>query len=232
MAPLIDGLIGEVRSLAAHIAHLSDEVERLRTISAVRASSTNAIERRLGRLENILDMLFPDGATRTGATEQPDEGGPSPDDSSDDSSQTLVQVVQDSAESYSDALVFLEPAYGSAANSPCEDPERVRAILEAMARVARRRRDGQLGTSLREAFGDLGIDYRAGIARSTPARLRKQYRFPRGNGEIVEAKEHIVLGNTYDPRGCLRIYFSSRVPNEPRFVLGHIGRHFKVLSST
>jgi hypothetical protein len=41
-----------------------------------------------------------------------------------------------------------------------------------------------------------------------------------------------VLGNTYDPRRCLRIYFSSRVPNERRFVLGHVGRHLTVLSST
>ncbi len=45
-----------------------------------------------------------------------------------------------------------------------------------------------------------------GTSSAAPARLREQYRFPRGNGEIVEAEEHIVLG--------------------------HIGGHLTVLSST
>jgi hypothetical protein len=97
--------------------------------------------------------------------------------------------------------------------------------------VARRRRDSVLGTSLREAFNDLGIDYRGAIARSTPARLREQYRFAH-NGQAIEAEEHIVLGNTYDPRRCLRIYFSSRAIDELRFVIGHVGRHFEVMTTT
>jgi hypothetical protein len=28
------------------------------------------------------------------------------------------------------------------------------------------------------------------------------------------------------------VYFSSRVPNETRFVIGHVGRHFEVMTST
>jgi len=62
--------------------------------------------------------------------------------------------------------------------------------------------------------------------------LREQYRFLTPSGEQVEAEEHIVLGNTYDPRRCLRIYFSSRVNQESRFVVGHVGRHFTVVTST
>jgi hypothetical protein len=85
--------------------------------------------------------------------------------------------VHDAAEAQSDALVFLDSAFASAAESPYEDAERVRAILDPMARVARRRRDGVLGTSIREALADLGIDYRPTIARNTSARLREQYRF-------------------------------------------------------
>jgi hypothetical protein len=142
-----------------------------------------------------------------------------------------VEIVHDAAQTYGDALVFLDSASASAAASPYEDPERVKAILDAMARVARRRRDGQLGMSLKEAFADLGIDYRGAMARTTPARLREQYRFAYGR-EQVEAEEHIALDNTYDPRRCLRIYFSSRVPYEPRFVIGHVGRHFEVITTT
>lgn len=232
-SPLLETLLGEVRGLASVLGDLTDEVERLRTISSLRSSSTNAIERRLGRLEDILDQVFPDGsglgaaeearepAEREGEAEREDEGGP-----------TLVEAVHDAAEVHSDALMFLDSAYDAARQSPYEDPERVRAVLEAMARVARRRRDGVLGTSLREAFADLGIDYRAGIAKSTSARLREQYRFTDPGGNAVEAEEHIALGGTYDPRRCLRIYFSSRVPNEPRFVIGHVGRHFEVMTSS
>ena len=149
----------------------------------------------------------------------------------EDDSASLVEVVQDVAASHSDALLMLDSTVESARESPYEDPERVRAILEAMARVARRRRDGLLTTSLREAFADLGIDYRGAIAHSTSARMREQYRLEH-EGETIEAIEHIVLGKTYDPRRCLRIYFSSRLVSDPRFVVAHVGRHFTVRSTT
>lgn len=41
-----------------------------------------------------------------------------------------------------------------------------------------------------------------------------------------------MLGNTYDPRRCLRIHFTSRAPMETRFVIGHVGRHLEVLTTT
>ncbi len=226
-----------VHELLATSRHLADEVERLRTISAVRSSSTNAIERRLGRLEALLEEAFPDGrgwahdATRDADLAEAD-GSDEFQERDDEGRLTVADVVRDMAGTHDDALLFLDSAHASAAESPYEDPERVRAVLEAMARVARRRRDGALGTSLRDAFSDLGIDYRGAIARSTPERLRQQYRFRIPDGDVVEAVEHIALGNTYDPRRCVRIYFSSRVPGEARFVVGHVGRHFEVITST
>jgi hypothetical protein len=244
VAPLFERLFAELRGLGELVdtvlstnQDLRDEIQRLRTISAVRSSSTNAIERRLGRLEEILEEAFPDGSPE-GRPAPPDPGAPGPDDDAgrtdteeDEGRLTLADVVKEMAESHADALVFLDSAHAAAEQSPYEDPERVRAILDAMAHVARRRRDGMLGTSLREAFGDLGIDYRGTIARSTPDRLRQQYVFHMPDGEPFEAVEHIVLGNTYDPRRCLRIYLSSRVSSEPRFVIGHVGRHFEVMTS-
>jgi hypothetical protein len=41
-----------------------------------------------------------------------------------------------------------------------------------------------------------------------------------------------VLGSSYDPRRCLRIYFTSRALLEARFVIGHVGRHFDVLTTS
>lgn len=235
--PLLERLSADVRQLRAEelrqlrdeLGTLSDHVDRLGTLSAVRSSSTNAIERRLGRLETILERLVARMEAEPAAASAPADAADGYEE--DDERPSLLEVVQDMSEAHEDALVFLDDAYRSAGESPYEDPERVRAILDAMARVARRRRDGTLGTSLREAFADLGIDYRAAIARTTPARLRAQYRFT-FDDKPLEAEEHIVLGNTYDPRRCLRVYFTSRLPDEPRFVIAHVGRHFEVLSST
>jgi hypothetical protein len=86
--------------------------------------------------------------------------------------------------------------------------------------------------SLRETFRDYGIDYRGGITKATPARFLEQYRVRLASGQEVMCDEHIVLGTSYDPRHCLRIYFSSRAAGEPRFVISHVGRHFDVASTT
>jgi hypothetical protein len=85
---------------------------------------------------------------------------------------------------------------------------------------------------LRDAFRELGVDYRAGVAPSTSEKLLRQYAVPGADGRVYDCPEHIALGSSYDPRHCLRIYFTSRAPSEPRFVIGHVGRHFRVLSSS
>ena len=100
-----------------------------------------------------------------------------------------------------------------------------------MATVARRRQEGTLGTSLKEGFRDLGIEYRGGISPTTSEKHRQQYEV-RAQGQTFDCHEHIVLGNSYDPKYCLRVYFTSRAPMEPRFVIGHVGRHFDVKSTT
>jgi hypothetical protein len=139
---------------------------------------------------------------------------------------TLIDVLRQAAESHPETLLILESAEGAAERSPYEDLDRVAVILDAMAEVARRRQEGVRGTSLREAFRELGIDYRGGIAANTSERLRRQYRAPGPENRTYECEEHIVLGTSYDPRRCLRIYFTSRAPLEARFVIGHVGRHF------
>jgi hypothetical protein len=49
---------------------------------------------------------------------------------------------------------------------------------------------------------------------------------------MYDCVEHLALGDSYDPRYCLRIYFTSRAPAETRFVIGHVGRHFDVKTTT
>lgn len=222
-------VLGHLSSLLAVHQQVADELEQMRATLAVRSAGTAALDRRLASLERLLAAhLAP--PTSAGVDETPDHAT---DESEPVESRAALQdVVRQSGEQDADALVFLEEAERSALDSPYEDPERVRAILDAMALVARRRQEGKLGRSLKDAFRELGVDYRGGISEGTSQVLREQYRFRGPRGEEFRCEEHIVLGTSYDPRHCLRIYFTSRAANETRFVIGHVGRHFDVQSTT
>jgi hypothetical protein len=222
-------VLGQLSSLVAVHQRIADELEQMRATLAVRSAGTAALDRRLASLERLLaaHLAPPPSAEVTEPTvAAPDEREPA------ESPAALQDVVRQSGEQDADALVFLEEAERSALDSPYEDPERVRAILDAMALVARRRQEGKLGRSLKDSFRELGVEYRGGIAEGTSQGLREQYRFRGPRGEEIRCEEHIVLGNSYDPRHCLRIYFTSRAANETRFVIGHVGRHFDVKSTT
>lgn len=226
----VQALAHHLRDLSGTIAHLvqanaqlADEIARLRTTTAIRAISSNALERRLGNIETLLSP--PDESTEVEAEHDIV-------DEEDDTRPTLVDVVRHAGSEYGDALLVLNTAESTAHDSPYEDPDRVATVLQAMAYVARRRQEGGLESGLRAAFQELGLDYRAGIAKSTSERLRQQYNFSDGEGREYFCPEHIAIGSTYNPRRCLRIYFTSRAPSEPRFVIGHVGRHLTVKSSS
>lgn len=210
---------------------LSEEVKRLRTLTAVRSAGTASLERRIGRMQDELEARLPpvESTDDAGAIERPSPDPAADADQLDDAdSDDLQSIVQSAARNYADVLLVLPEAETSAADSPYEDAERVGAVLDAMAFVAQSRMEGGLGVSLREAFRDLGVDYRGGISEATSARQREQYRFRGPEGEDYDCVEHIALGNARDPRHCLRIYFTSRAKAENRFVIGHVGRHFDV----
>lgn len=224
-------LVDAVRQLASANAALRDEVDRLRTTSVVRAANTASLERRLRSLETLLRQQSSDLAE---FREEPPEGAEvEPRDAEDEAeAASLVEVLRQAALSHPDALLVLDAAERAAADSPYEDTERLAVVLDAMAGVARRRQEGALGTSLKVAFREFGLDYRGGISPTTSARHLQQYSVRGPGGEVYDCREHIVLGTSYDPRFCLRIYFTSRAPLEPRFVIGHVGRHFDVATTT
>jgi hypothetical protein len=244
---LLAGLGTQIEALAATITHLvesnaalRDEIERLRTTNAVRAASTGSLERRIGGLEQLLEERLPGPGAPSLAPETTandifrDTAGRADEDEEEDEAERLsvVDVLRQATTTHADALLFLDAAERSAVDSPYEDVDRLAVILNAMAAVARRRQEGALGTSLKEAFRDLGIDYRGGIAPSTSEKHRRQDLVRGSDGHAFDCREHIVLGNSYDPRHCLRVYFTSRAPLEPRFVIGHVGRHFDVATTS
>jgi hypothetical protein len=226
LAMQVRDLAGVVGHLVTINAQLADEIARLRTATAIRASGTQSLERRLARIES---GLFPEADTEEQTPAVPADEG----EDEREAMPTLLDTVRQAASEYSDALLMLDSAEVSAADSPFTDVDRVAAVLQAMAYVSRRRQEGGLGTGLRAAFQELGVDYRSQIGRTTSDKLRQQYRFAGPDGTIHECHEHIAIGGgTYDPRHVLRIYFTSRAAAEPRFVVGHVGRHLTVMSST
>jgi hypothetical protein len=218
-------LDSQLQRLSDLVEGLSNDLERFRMATAVRSSMASGLERRLSGLERLLRARLPEQPPTEPAVEEEVSSDDAPD-------QTLVGVVRQAADEYSDALLILPDAERSAADSPFEDVDRVAVILEAMASVARRRQAGELGTTLRDAFRAMGLDYRSGIAKSTPRRLQRQYAAELRSGVTVTCEEHLAIGVSYDPRHCLRIYFTSRAEGEARFVIAHIGRHLDVVTTT
>lgn len=229
-AEIQDRLVREVARLSDEVARLSDEVDRLRTLTNVRSAGTAMLERQLGRLRDEVEARLPPELTWTVPSERERAAEGAGELADGGELDDLLGVVQAAAEAWPDELLFLPQALAAAAESPYEDADRLGAVLEAMAAVARRRMGG-LGVPLREAFREFGVDYRGGISDSTSARLREQYRFvdPESPERTeYECVEHIALGNARDPRYCLRIYFTSRAKAENRFVIGHVGKHFDI----
>ncbi len=145
--------------------------------------------------------------------------------------ETVLEAVEHAESMFGDYLRVLPSAYSSAEASPYRRPGQILAALKALADIASARRQGPLGRNLRDVFTERGLDYRAGITDNTPPRLRQQYEFS-DEGNSYTCEEHICFGTSYDPADCARIYFSSRLEGEGRLIIGHVGRHFEVQSTT
>ncbi|GEM_PF-1343263 len=230
----MDGRLEQMSTVLTGLAEVNralvEEVVRLRSVSTARNAGSNVGDRRMQSLEqsvrSVLNAVRNDAVQPSAAPElqaEPDV---------DEDAISLVEVVRQAAASYPETLLVLESAESSAADSPYLERDRVAQVLDIMAEVADRRRGGALGSSLREVFRAYGVEYRGGIASSTSEKQKRQYAGKGPDGTEYECHEHIVLGSGYDPRYCFRIYFTSRAPLEPRFVVAHAGRHHDVKSST
>ncbi|MGV3710379.1 MAG: hypothetical protein ACO1Q7_16215 [Gemmatimonas sp.] len=209
---------------------LVEEIARLRNTAPIRSAGSSAADRRMQSLEqsvkSVVTMLREGAPTVTSPSHEPIEDVP------DDERIALIDVVRQAAASHPETLLILEAAEHATVESPYVEAERLAQLLEIMAEIADRRRSGALSKSLREVFKEYGVEYRGGIAPSTSEKMRRQYVNRGPDGTEYECHEHIVLGSGYDPRYCLRVYFTTRAPLEPRFVIGHIGRHLDVKSTT
>lgn len=193
-------------------AQLSREVEQLREDLDDSRHKVAALQFALAQAESA-------------STDSPGESAPfAPTD--------VADAVEQAEALFPDDLLVLSSAKEAAEASPFRDPAAVADALAAIAAVARRAKSGGLGKKMREAFADLNMDYSGGLSPTTPKKLRKQYVFADEEREYV-CEEHIrVGGGSYDPADTLRIYINTKDRPRGRVVIGHVGRHLDVISTT
>lgn len=145
---------------------------------------------------------------------------------------TVREVVELAQATFGDYLLILPQALDAAEDSPFGDLALLYQALRGIAGLAKRISAGPLGRSIRDACAELGLDYASGIASTTSKKLQQQYRF-RFEGVEYICEEHVRLGGgTYDPRYCARIYFTTSQLYNSKLVIGHVGRHLDVMSTT
>lgn len=144
--------------------------------------------------------------------------------------ESVEEAVHRVRSHYGELLYFLPSALKSARESTYRSPTEVARQLDGLARIAQRVQEGTLTGTLAQAFKKENLAYAPGVSEGTSKRLSQQYRFRDGTKTFVCA-EHLRKGNSKDPSGCLRIYFTSEELDDGRFVVGHIGAHLETSST-
>src|SRR5690606_23783010 len=101
LAAQLRDLSGTIGQLVATNAQLSDEITRLRTTTAIRATSLNAMERRLIDIDAVLRPPTTEEHAVAELEQRGDEG---------ETTLSLVDVVRHASTSFSDALLILDAA--------------------------------------------------------------------------------------------------------------------------
>ena len=203
------------------MTQLHHEARWLRAGAYVGATFRRSIEMRLCRMEQALaavtERLTERSPQDTWTPRQPGFGGavrhagvgPA----------TALTILQQADQAHGDALLVLDSAFATAAETQCGDPDRLRAVLGALSCIARHRQLGVLEVSVREALAELGIESRSGgpdaDACGIDARLHGRRDDP------VPPLECVLADSGKHP---LCIHLSSRCSSDSRLVIVYVGR--------
>jgi hypothetical protein len=137
------------------------------------------------------------------------------------------EAVQQAKDDFGETLVILSRAFRAAKDSPFLQTDEVYRALEGMDAVCKIWRqgkaDGQSIGSLERAFEARGLTYAAHQSRTTMGEQAHEWEvFYKGRRLLLD--EHLLLGDSFNPQLCLRIYFF-RDEEKQVFVVGHVGKH-------
>jgi hypothetical protein len=136
----------------------------------------------------------------------------------------LADAVRLAAEVHGGPHVeFIEAAFKSAEKAPFqESPRKAYEALAAICAVAERYHTDQLGKPFKQAFEELGQDYRGNVSQTALGQHGNHYTFTSSKGKI-QVGPHLVVG-LGNPRTSLRIYWHDDEA-ERRFIVCHVGEH-------
>jgi hypothetical protein len=135
---------------------------------------------------------------------------------------TIPEAVERLAADHPDALVILQDAYESAAETRYRHIDRAAAALRAIGAVAQGWHDDSLGTSFESAFAERGFTFRT-VGPVTQGRHPQEYGRTYGGGRVMLGP-HVALGDGGSTDTIFRAYWYLDEA-ERRFVIGHVGRH-------
>ncbi|MBW7932060.1 MAG: hypothetical protein H3C62_00335 [Gemmatimonadaceae bacterium] len=189
---------------------------------------------RIAELSSTLAALQVERATMQQELAELREALDDTDDEVAEASDTPLSVLVEVQAAYHDVLAVHPLALRSASESPFEGVESLRKALTALGDLARAARtNGGLGQDLRTSFGVRGVDFMPHLTEAAlSGRFRRQF-VRRWNGQTHVCADHLRLGNSYDPRYCLRVYFDWSARDAlGRVLIGHCGRHLDIPSTT
>lgn len=145
---------------------------------------------------------------------------------------SVLEAVEYAEGLFPEIVRILPSALRSAEDSPYDRPDEVWRALRAIESVATRMAAGPLGKNLSDVFAEMGFSFAQGLSPHSPDKVRRQYRFQ--DGPVTrQCEAHLQLGaGTYDPAYCLRIYFTTDADPPAQIIIGHVGRHLDVISTT
>ncbi len=135
---------------------------------------------------------------------------------------SVKEALEVVASSYPGALVVLPEALDAAEQTRYRLVARASAAFDAIGQVAVAWREGNLGVGFRDAFAELGFDYRL-VSEITQGRHRSDYERTY-DGHRILLGPHLALGDGGSTDTILRIYWF--IDEDAHcFVIGHAGRH-------
>ncbi len=137
---------------------------------------------------------------------------------------SIAEALRLVALNHPEAVVVLDDAHQSAAETRYRQIDRAAAALRAVGEVAQGWHDGTPGTGFDNAFSERGFELRS-VSSVTQGRHASDYARTFA-GERVMLGPHIALGDGGSTDTIFRAYWYLDEQNR-RFVLGHVGLHLE-----
>jgi hypothetical protein len=218
------GIMTDPDSLAVQLEQL--EEEHLRLIEAYDQQTELVVDlqvellatqEELAAVKASYWLVYGDEATEQASLVGPGSGG-------DRAFHDVRSAVDAALKEVGDGVVILDAARQSAyALTNYRSPERMYKAVVAVIRGAELYFTNELGQSVSDYFGSLGLRYRKHNPVARSRRFRSHYTISY-NGVEVTMEPHLVVDTGVTRDQCLRIYWYVDEDTR-RWVIGHIGAH-------